>query len=170
MCIFQLVFVNAKAGKYLSIASIIMIPLGLSQISSSILNAVGLELKSLKNYIISSAILIVCIIFLPKYIGTYSLIVGYFLMSVSSAIMNISMLTKRKLSSLDFLKTTIMLLVINIFSAALSYFIYNLLPLGLILKLIICAGISLLSNVLLMLCFNIANVKIIIFNRKSMHA
>ncbi len=166
----EFIFKNTKAGKYLSIASIIMIPLGLSQISSSILNAVGLEMKSLKNYVISSAILIMCIIFLPKYIGTYSLIVGYFLMSVSSAIMNLSMLIKRKLANLDFLKTTIILLVINLCSALLGYFIYNLLPFHLIINIIVSTTITFSSNILLMLCFNIANIKIIIFNKKKRHA
>ena len=163
----EFIFNNTKAGKYLSIASTIMIPLGLSQISSSILNAVGLEMKSLKNYVVSSGILIICIIFLPKHIGTYSLIIGYFLMSISSAIMNISMLVKRKLASLDFVKTVLLLVMINLCSALLAYFIYNLLPFNLMLKLIICACITLTSNILLMLCFNIANVKIMIFNRKN---
>ena len=49
----EFLYDNTKAGQYLSYAAIIMLPMGLSQITSSILNAIGLELKSLKNYIIS---------------------------------------------------------------------------------------------------------------------
>lgn len=166
----KFIFGNEKSGIYLSYASIIMIPLGLSQITSSILNAIGLEMKSLKNYIISSAILILSIFFLPKYFGTYALIIGYFLMSLSSAIMNISMLSKRKLINLNFMKTILILVLINAASATLGIFIHNLLNINLILDIIVSTIFTFGSNILLMLCFNIANIKIIIFNRKKKFA
>ena len=165
----EFIFANKKAGTYLSVASLIMIPLGISQITSSILNAIGLEMKSLKNYIASSAILILCIVFLPKYFGTYALIIGYFLMSASSAVLNISMLNKRNLVSLDFLKTISILIFINLISASLTYLIYNLLTFHLIINLILCGCISFGSNILLTLCFNIANIKIMIFKPKHRH-
>lgn len=165
ICLF--LFNNIKAGKYLSVASIIMIPLGLSQISSSILNAVGLEMKSLKNYVISSAVLIFCIVFLPKYFGTYSLIIGYFLMSVISAVMNISMLIKRNLANLGFLKTLIFLIIINLFSATIGILISGILKTSLIIKLIISALFTVGINILLIVCFNVANIKIIIFKQKK---
>lgn len=163
----EFLFGNIKAGSYLSVASIIMIPLGLSQISSSVLNAVGLEMKSLKNYVISSAVLIISIIFLPKYFGTYALIIGYFLMSVISSVMNISMLIKRKLANLEFLKTIVLLLLINAFSAILGIFVRNLMHFNLLINLIISAIVTVGSNILLTVCLNVANIKIIIFNRKK---
>ena len=163
----QFLFKNAKAGTYLSCASIIMIPLGLSQISSAVLNAVGLEMKSLKNYVVSSIVLILCIVFLPKYFGTYALIIGYFLMALISCVMNLSMLIKRKLANLDFLKTVIILVLINIFTALLGRFTYNLLSLNLLFSLIISTIVTLGSNILLCICFNIANIKIMIFKRRS---
>ena len=166
----KLIFGNEKAGIYLSYASIIMIPLGLSQITSSILNAIGLEMKSLKNYILSSSVLILCIFFLPKYFGTFALIIGYFLMSLISAIMNVSMLMKRNLVSLGFLKTILMLLITNLISACLGIFIYNLLQFNLLLYIIISAIFTLGSNLLLIICFNIANVKIIFFKQHKKFA
>lgn len=166
----KFIFGNEKAGIYLSYASIIMIPLGLSQITSSILNAIGLEMKSLKNYIISSSILILCIVFLPKYFGTYALIIGYFLMSLISAIMNVSMLMKRNLVSLGFLKTIFLLLITNLISACLGIFIYNLLNLNLLFNIIISAIFTLGSNLLLIVCLNIANIKIMFFKQHKKFA
>lgn len=163
----KLIFGNEKAGIYLSYASVIMIPLGLSQITSSILNAIGLEMKSLKNYIISSSFLILSIVFLPKYFGTYALIIGYFLMSLISATMNVSMLLKRNLISLGFIKTIFLLLITNLISGALGISIYGLLNINFLVNLIISAIFTIGSNVLLAICFNIANVKIIFFNRKK---
>lgn len=166
----EFLFGNVKAGTYLKVATIIMIPLGLSQISSSILNAIGLEMKALKNYVISSAILIFCIYFLPKYHGTYALIIGYFFMSTVSAIMNISMLIKRNLASLSFLKTLFTLLFINLFSASIGIFVCNLLHTALLLKLIVCATITFGINIAFTVLFNVANIKVIIFKRKKQTA
>lgn len=165
ICLF--IFKNQKAGIYLRYASLIMIPLGLSQISSSILNAIGLEMKSLKNYTISSSLLIFCIIFLPKYLGTYALIVGYLIMSLSSAIMNMSMLLKRNLTNLSFLKTILLLFLINIISSIVGIFIQNLLSFNLLLNIIISSIFTLGSNILLMLCFNVANIKLIVFKKRN---
>jgi len=163
----KLIFNNEKAGTYLCYASIVMLPLGLSQISSSILNALGLELKSLKSHAISSSILILCIIFLPRYFGTYSVLIGYLSMSIISAITNISMLLKRNLVSLSFLKTMLVLLLINLISSLLGIFIHNLLNFNMLINLIISAIFTLGSNILLMLCFNVANVKVMIFRKNN---
>lgn len=98
----EILFGSASAGIYVSRASIIMIPMGLSQISSSLLNSMGLELKSMKNYAISAVFLFLSIYFLPKFIGTNALIVGMGLLSTTSAILNFRMLKKRDLFNPNF--------------------------------------------------------------------
>lgn len=163
----EFIFNNSKAGKYLTFAAILMLPMGISQITSSILNAIGLELKSLKNYAIASTLLIISIYFLPKYIGTYALIVGYLLMSTTSSIMNIVMLKKRGLMSFEFLKTALKMLGISIFSALIGISIYQLFSKFSIISLFISAGFTMLSMVLLIYIFNIANIKMFIFKNKK---
>ena len=162
-------FNNTKAGIYLSYATIVMIPLGFSQITSSILNAVGLELKSLKNHIISSALLILCIFFLPKYFGTYSLIIGYFLMAISSAIMNALMLKKRKLIDLSFLKTLFAIILIIATSSTICFIISSIISINSFLSMIISAFITLALTVALLLVLNVANFKVILFRKRYSH-
>lgn len=159
-------FNNSKAGVYLTFATIVMIPLGISQITSSILNAIGLEIKSLKNHIISSGLLILSIYFLPEFLGTYALIVGYFLMAIVSAILNISMLKKRKLIDLSFLKTIFYILIIILISATLGVFVHSLLSLPLLVDIIISSIAILGATIALMLTFNIANFKVILFRKR----
>ena len=91
---------NATSGILLSTAAWIIIPLCLTNISSSILNAVGLELKSFKNYILGAIIMLVCIWFLPKYVGINSLIWAMGCCFTTSAILNIRMLKKQVCPSL----------------------------------------------------------------------
>jgi len=161
----EFLYKNSQAGIYLSIASITMIPLGISQISSSILNAIGLEMKSLKNYAISSAVLIICIFFLPKFIGTFSLIVGYFLMSTTSSVLNILMLKKRNLVDFSFLKTIFIMIAITVFSAIFGILVYNLLSKWSFFALFISGIIILASTFLFIFAFNIANFKIVILKK-----
>ena len=164
LCTF--IYDNTKAGVYLSAAAIAMIPLGISQITSAILNALGLEMKSLKSYAISALVLILCIFFLPRYIGTYALIVGYFLMSVTSASLNLELLNKHQLVDFTFFKTIFIMIVIGLFSALLTSSIYNLISgLG-ILALIISGIISILSTGVLLVTFDVAKIKTFVFRKK----
>ena len=163
----KLVFKNEVAGHYLSIATIAMIPMGISQITSSMLNAIGLELKSLKNYVISASLLIFSILFLPKYIGTYSLIVGHFLMSLSSSILNIKMLAKRNLIDFSFIKTLLIMLLTILISSLLGFFVFNLLSKYFIFALFFSATLTLISVFFLIYIFNIADFKMVIMRNKD---
>lgn len=161
----KFIFGNEKAGLYLTTASIMMIPMGLSQITSSILNAIGLELKSLKNYSISSSLLIISIIFLPRYLGTYALIVGYLSMSITASIMNLFMLKKRNIVSFEFLKIIFKMLTISIFSALIGYSTYSLLSNYFIIALFIGATLTMISMFLLIYIFNIADIKMLLIRK-----
>ncbi len=161
----EFLFDNSKAGLYLSAAAIAMLPMGISQITSSVLNAVGLEMKSLKNYALSSAVLIACIYFLPKFMGTFALIVGYVLMSTISSFLNIVMLRKRNLIDFDFLKTISLMSAISLISALIGYFIYNLLLKWRFFALFISGGVVIGSMFLLIFTFNISNIKLVVLNK-----
>ena len=154
----EILFNSKEAGKYVSAGAILMLPLGINQITSSILNSIGLELKSLINYALGAVCLILSIFFLPKYIGTYSLIVGFLAMSIISASLNIRMLKKRNLLKTGSLKFTIYSVAFALFSALLGKLIYNLLIkiMSMILSTVIVGIISTLCLFLLYYCFNIS--------------
>lgn len=162
----EFLFKNRQAGVYLSVSALLMIPLGLSQISSSILNAIGLEMKSLKNYVISAGLLILSIYFLPKYLGTYALVVGYFLMSISSSILNIQMLNKRKLIDFSFLKTCAVMLGIALFSSLIGFSVFSLFKTNLFATLLVSGTATVGSTIALSYAFNVANLKFVVFNRR----
>lgn len=120
----QIVFNNFRAGTYITAGSCLMITMGLTQITSSILNAIGLEIKALKNYCIGAASLIACIYFLPKYIGAMSLVVAMLSLSIISGLLGLAMLKKRKLLSANLSVTTFKLVIITIVSSLITYFTY----------------------------------------------
>ena len=122
----KVLFANSQAGKYLSVAAVLMLPMGLNQICSSMLNALGLELKALLDYGIGSIGLFLSIIFLPKYIGTYAIILGLGLMNTITCILSLKMLKKRNLINWSFIKTIGVCALICAITAVLSHLLFAL--------------------------------------------
>ena len=155
-------FNNEEAGINLSMSAFLMVPMGLAQISSSVLNAIGLEMKSLKNYALSALFLFVCIYFLPKYLGVTALIIGMAGLSIITTILNFYMLKKRNLLSPKIYSTLLIMLIISAPSALLSRFIFNILNrfVPLFFSLSISGIISVLSVGLLSMVSNVGEVRL----------
>lgn len=83
------VFNNTLAGIYLSQCAWIIIPMGIAQITTSILNALNQEQKTFIYYIISSFFMFLVIIILPKYMGTMSMLYSIGISNIVLAILNI---------------------------------------------------------------------------------
>lgn len=85
----ELLFSDGESGKMIALCSPIVLPLSLNMISSSILNAMQKERKTLLHYAISSAIMLAAIMFLPRFIGVYALAAGMFASFAVSATLNL---------------------------------------------------------------------------------
>jgi len=71
-----LLFKDAQAGRFIACAAGMVIPAALSGFINTTLNSLGEERKVFVSFFLSSAFLILSVLFLPKYIGTYALAVG----------------------------------------------------------------------------------------------
>lgn len=87
---------EVQSGIFLKYSSVLIIPICLSTITVSCLNALGLELKGFINYIVGAFFLLVCITFLTKYLAIYSLVWGMGLCLGIATILNIKMLNKKQ--------------------------------------------------------------------------
>ena len=160
----EIVFKNSRAGTYLSAGSFLMICMGITQITSSILNSIGLELKALKNYCYGAVGLLFGIYFLPRYMGAMSLIVAMLSLQIISGYLGLKMLKKRDLLKANLSQNLIKLIIITIISSIITSSVYKLLYLFLP-KLIACAFSAMLSLVIFFsLCYalNITTVKIFV--------
>ncbi|MCQ2387418.1 MAG: oligosaccharide flippase family protein [Clostridia bacterium] len=89
-----IIFDNLDCGKYLSVSSFIMIFMGLSNLTTSILNSIGLENKVLICTTISGLFMIASVFFLPKILGIYSLLVGFTFVYGITCIYNLYLINK----------------------------------------------------------------------------
>jgi stage V sporulation protein B len=122
-----LVFSNHDSGKYLSISAFLMLFMGLSSISTSILNSMGLENKTLIFFVISGLLMIVSIWILPSYIGIYSLLIGFTFVFGLSSVFNLILLSKSCKVKPKYLKFTFLSLIAIIPSIILGIMLKSLL-------------------------------------------
>ncbi len=145
----MLVFKNAQAGKYVQNACWIMIPLAVASLTTSLQNSLGLEYKSLLNYFVGGLCMILSLWFLPKYIGSYCLIVGTGLGMGVTAVLNTTMICKTVQLKGNFIKTMFTLLLFAAISGAMGLLLSNLCTVivggifALIICCIICVGVFL---------------------------
>lgn len=150
---------NAQSGILLSKSAWLVIPIGLVNVSSSILNALGLEVKSLKNYVLGAIVLVLCVWFLPKYIGINALIWGMGLCTATASLLNIKMIKKHTGNKLNFAKPFWLMLAFILPVAALTSFTVNILTnfFNLFFSLAISCGLGGLFFVLLCFVFNLVD-------------
>ena len=159
----QFLFNNATAGTYLSVCAVLMLPMGLCHICSSMLNAIGLELKALASYGAGAVVLVLCIYFLPQFIGVYAILVGMFAMNTISCALCVYMLYKRKLIGLKFFKTIFTMSLVCLPTTLQGYLSYKLLRkfCGLITSLALSGIVTFGLTVLLLFVFDIASISVV---------
>lgn len=117
---------NANSGYFLSYSSFLVLPICLSGVTVSCLNALNLEVKSFVNYLIGAVGLLFCIIFLTTSLGVLSLVWGMALCLGGASILNIIMLNKALDDNFFNLKYLFFAIVASLSSLLMSRWIYNL--------------------------------------------
>ncbi|MBQ7884561.1 MAG: oligosaccharide flippase family protein [Clostridia bacterium] len=118
---------NGLSGILLQQSAWVILPLGLTNITSSLLNSLGYEIKSMKNYVLGAIILILSIWFLPKFVGINSLIIGFGSLFVITSILNIKMLKNIINCKLQINKFLWLSIIFVIPAASICSFVCNLL-------------------------------------------
>ena len=154
---------NMQAGIYLEKFAWLIIPMGLSQISTSILNSLGEEKSSFKYFLISSCVIIALIATLPKIAGISALFIALGMgnmLTFTLNILKINKITGKKGTYMR--KCTIM----TIISLVVGYFInlvYNVLIFVFpnVVTLLLCFPISVVTLFVMLMCFGLIDFELI---------
>lgn len=90
-----IVFNSSECGKFLSASAFLMVFMGLSSVSTSILNSIGLEKKSLLITAAGGALMLLSVWLLPRYTGIYSLLIGLSCIYGLTTVLNLSLIKKQ---------------------------------------------------------------------------
>lgn len=91
----EILFNDSESGIYLANSAVLLFPIGINQITLSMLNSLGMEKKSFLHYVTGTTFLILSIFLLPRYIGIYAVAVGGGICFTITSVMNLRMLNKK---------------------------------------------------------------------------
>ncbi len=90
----MVVFGEYQCGVYVTASSFLMLFMSLSSVSTSMLNSMGKETKTLFYFVLGGVLMLLSIWFLPPIIGIYALIVGFGFAYGLTAFFNLKLLNK----------------------------------------------------------------------------
>ena len=159
-----IIFGNTDCGKFLTASAFLMLFMSLSSLSTSILNSIGQEKKALSYCIISGAFMLACVYLLPKYMGIYSLLIGYSFVYGLTTVLNVILLRKKCKYKPKFIGFIIFSTLLLFPSIILGYMLEKLLLslLGTMLTFIVCSVVLVAFTILLYACFNVFDINIIL--------
>lgn len=150
------------SGKLLQYSAWIMIPMGVNNITSAILNSVGLEVKSFLNYLVGGVFLFLSVLILPRFIGINALIIGMGLSTLVTAFLNIIMLRRKLKIKIEVKKNLLLMILFSVPTMAMVSFLSSLLsyvfPVFLDLAISCAVGLGLFT--LLCVMFNVINFSV----------
>lgn len=151
------VFGGYESGKYLTASCLLILFTGLSNISTSMLNSIGLENKTLIYFIISGIFMLLSIWFLPQFIGIYSLLVGFAFVYGLSTILNLRLLQKQCPKKPRYKRFTLGGVLICLPTCLFGFMLEKLLSpiLGSFITLLVCSILMVVFNVLLYVGFGL---------------
>ena len=154
-------FDNTFSGTLLASSAWVMLPVGLTGLTASLLNAVGLEMKSLKNYIVGAIMMLLSLWFLPKYIGVRAMVFGLGICTSIASALNILMLKKSHIKNIKVLKPLLLMIAFILPTSAIVSFVSNILNnfFPLFFTLAISCILGCIIFVLLCIIFNVINIK-----------
>ena len=158
-----LLYNNALAGAYLSKFAWVILPMGLSQITSSILNSLGHEKSSFVYFMISSAVVVALICVLPYIVGIYAMLVAIAVGNTLTFVLNILKINKATGHIGTFVRKTVAIILISIPVSVLTHLSYNLLTYIFphMVCMLICAMLSVACTVALLMCLNLVDYEFI---------
>ena len=136
-------FGEHECGKYITATSYLMILMSLCSLSTSILNSMGLETKTLVYYVLGGALMLASVWFLPKWTGIYSLLIGFTSVYGITTVLNLRLLNKSCAKKPLYVKFLLVCVATTIPTAIFGIFLERLLLpiLGTVLTLFCCSAL-----------------------------
>lgn len=167
----EFVFGNLTAGSYLKSCAIIMLPLGIAQLTTTILNALNKEKNTFIYYVISSIFMVISIFILPYFCQAKAMIWASAISTLILSILNIIKIRKITHLKYSIISDCINYLLVCIPLILLTKNIYNILHifLGTFISIAITTIISMIFYFLFVFIFRLLELKDIkkfIINKK----
>ena len=99
-------------GKIVTISSFMILPTCITMIANAVLNSMNCEKRTLVYFFIGAAVMLICLLFLTRYMGVYAYVLGISLSQIICAVLNLIYLSKKcpKLNYMRYLVHSILVI------------------------------------------------------------
>ena len=149
----ELLYSNEMSGQIVQRCAFILVPMCVSMISTTVLNSMNREKRTLIHFLIGAAAMIISILTLTKIVGVYSYMIGLALNYTITGILNLILL-KKVCGRLNYIKYTVRALIVTISSCAFGMLLDGIISryIHVIWQIIICAVACTSFSVLFLYC------------------
>ena len=160
---------NLLSGTLLQSASWVLLPLGLTNISSALLNSLGYESKSFINFLVGAVAMFIALWTLPSLVGINAIIWAMGINYTITAILNIYLLKRKTKANFVVFKPLLKIILLTIPVSALTAFVVSLCDyiFPLFITLVIGGVTSVTSFVLLAGVVNLVDIKAFVVSAKA---
>lgn len=157
----EVLYDNVLSGTLLVSASWVLIPIGLTNITSAILNSLGYEKLSFINFVLGGSAMFLSLYFLPSLFGINAFIYALGANFVIISILNLLLLKRKTKVKLNLLPILGKIILLTLPSSALTGFVTGISShfLPQIITLILGGGVGTASFILLAGAFNMIDIK-----------
>ena len=151
---------NEMSGEIIQNCAFILLPMCLAMITTTVLNSMNCEKKTLLYYIIGAALMIVSIVALTRFVGVYSYMIGLAASFVISAVFNLRLLAK-KCEGIKFISYILRSIVVVIATCAFGMMLDGIISryVATVWQMVICAPACLIFASAFLMCFEMFSFK-----------
>ncbi len=153
-----ILFGSETSGEIIRNCCIMLLPTGLSMITTGILNALGYEKKTFLFFFAGAAVTLLCVWFLPQVCGIYAVIIGMAASSCVTTLLNLRLIAKTSKEKPRYKKYTLLAVASMLPAALFAVLLRNMLAalLPAVPAAILCGAIVLAAEVLFLLAVGLA--------------
>ena len=153
-----ILFGSETSGEIIRNCCIMLLPTGLSMITTGILNALGYEKKTFLFFFAGAAVTLLCVWFLPQVCGIYAVIIGMAASSCVTTLLNLRLIAKTSKEKPRYKKYTLFAVASMLPAALFAVLLRNMLAalLPAVPAAILCGAIVLAAEVLFLLAVGLA--------------
>ena len=156
----SVLYSNEMSGEIIQNCASILLPMCLAMITTTVLNSMNCEKKTLLYYIIGAALMIVSIVALTRFVGVYSYMIGLAASFVISAVFNLRLLAK-KCEGIKFISYILRSIVVVIATCAFGMMLDGIISryVATVWQMVICAPACLIFASAFLMCFEMFSFK-----------
>ena len=156
----EFLFSNEMSGEIVHRCAFILLPMCISMITTTVLNSMNCEKKTLIYFFLGAAAMLLSIFTLTKYVGVYSYMIGLAACYIITGALNLRLLSK-KCEGIKFLKYAAQSLIVVVATCAFGSFLNGILVerVAVIWRIVICAPACFIFGAAFLYCLEMFTLR-----------